>query len=146
MTRLNHKFFDKDAVIAKSVAGFIHRCAHPVSHISRTFDNPHSFSAAAGRRLYHHGVSDFLGLCHRLIYITDRPVCTGNAGYASRFCQSFRFNFVAHHFYCMHIRADKGQTGGLNRLNKTGIFRQKTIARMYRFSPCILGGLNDAVC
>ena len=85
MARLNHEFFNKDAVIAKGVAGLVHRRTHPVSHIRRTFDDAHAFTAATGRRLDHHGVADFLCLCHCLVNIADCAICSGNTGYAGGF-------------------------------------------------------------
>ncbi len=82
MARLDHKFFNEDAVVTKGVTRLIHRRAHAVRHIGRTVNNPHTFAAAAGRRLDHHRIADSLCGGHRLIYIADRPICSGHTRYA----------------------------------------------------------------
>ena len=145
MARRDNKFFNKHPVITKGIGCFSHGSAHRLWQFCLALHHAHTLAPAASRGLNHHRIANPSRCLHRCCDIADRPVCTRHARDASRLRQSLGFNFIAHYRDSAHIRANKTKPCLFDRLDKAGIFRQKTIAGMDSLCPAIQRGLNNHI-
>src|SRR5699024_1470969 len=80
------------------------------------------------------GIADALADAQNLLRVVERQftVRTGNAGYARASHFGDGRSLVTHQSNGFRARADEGETALLHAFGKIGIFREKSVARMYR--------------
>src|SRR5947199_74177 len=73
----------------------------------------------------------------------DGSIGAGDNGHTGFPDGVLRDRFVAHHFDGFRLWTDKLDVTGLALLGKLRVFREKTVARMYRVDIGDFGGAND---
>ena len=140
MTRVVEEFFDIQFGIAKRQPRFFAGQVDGFDQVVCLPHHAHAAPAATTGGLDDHRVADVAGngLDARLIGGHYR-IGAGHAGYAGLPHGALGRDLVAHGADAGGAGADKRQPGGFDALGKTGVFGEKTVARMDRLSTADLG-------
>ena len=145
MAWLGHKFFNENPIITKTGRRFVFRTEKALSRLHIIPRDPHALATAARTGFDHDRITNLPRYPHGLCLICDQAHIARHGG-NTRFRRQFlRGNLVPHCLNRASGRANKGHAFGGQRRSKFRIFRQKTIARMYRLGPRLTNGLHDLV-
>ena len=122
VVRLLHKFFNKDAVIAKAVAGFVLAGGKAFERFFVVIGHAQALASTAGRGFDHDGVADAFGNIHRFFGRFNGVVVTRNGVDLGFVGQLFRGNFVAHGRNGVGLGADEGNAFFFAALGKGFVF------------------------
>ena len=145
MAGIDHRLFDQQLAAAKGVGGLRARRSNRVAQFGFVMDQPHSASAAAGRRLDHHRQAGLLRFGDQRGIGLVIALVTRHAGHAGRQHQPLRGALVAHCGDRRRVRTDEHQTGVLHGLREVGAFGQEAIARMDGIGAAGPGSREDRV-
>ncbi len=145
MAWLFNKFLDKDAIITKSILGFVLARGEPFVGFLIIEGNTQPLAATARRGLDHDRVTNAFGNFNRLFRRVDWIVVTRNGINLGFVGQLFRGDLIAHRFQCVDLRSDEDDAVGFELLAEFGVFREEAVARVNCLSARLLAGRNDLV-
>ena len=145
MARFLDEFLDEDTIVGEARLRFVAGRSETLARFLVVPGNAHALAAAAGGSLDHHRIADLPGYVGSMIGRFDQIHMTRHRADVRFLGQALRFDLVTHGADGTGGRADENDSGFVERLDETCVFREKSKTRVNGLRTAFLAGSDDLV-
>ena len=143
VARAGERAFQQQAPVAEGVLGLRARGFQRGGQFGLVAHQPHAASAAAGRGLDHHRITDGIRRVAKRAVALVGPVIARNDRYTGAARNAFRLRLVAHLADHRRRRPDPGQARIDHTFGEVRVLGEEAVARMHAVRAGLLRGGDD---
>ena len=145
MAGIDDEFFDEDTIVAERRLRLRLGETEAFGDLGGRVRDAHALSAAASRRLDHHGIADLVGDLHRMRVVLDDAEVARHGRYLGFGRRLLGFDLIAHRGDRASIRSDENDACIRERARKRLSLGQEAVAGMHGLRAGLAASLHDLV-